>query len=78
MAGRPEQDTSASRQTSRIRTSYSPPQNNASSSTSESSRQGTGESHYFVTYIDLTLISQKVLLNLYSPRTAIQSWEVRV
>ncbi|KAE8837832.1 hypothetical protein PTNB73_04160 [Pyrenophora teres f. teres] len=75
MSRSPDQDSSASRQTSRIRTSYSPPQTNASSSTSESGRQGTGESHYFVAYIDLTLISQKVLLNLYSPRTAIQSWE---
>ncbi|PZD28374.1 fungal specific transcription factor domain containing protein [Pyrenophora tritici-repentis] len=71
----PDQDSSASRQASRIRTSYSPPRTNASSSTFESGRQSTGESHYFVTYIDLTLISQKVLLNLYSPRTAIQSWE---
>jgi hypothetical protein len=27
--------------------------------------------------IKLTLIKQKVLINLYSPRTAAQSWEVR-
>ncbi|RMZ69507.1 fungal specific transcription factor domain-containing [Pyrenophora seminiperda CCB06] len=74
MARASDEDSSASQQTSRIRTRYSPPQNTSSNS-SESGRQGTGGNHYFVTYINLSLISQKVLLNLYSPRTATQSWE---
>jgi hypothetical protein len=69
-------DTSASRQASRIRTTYGSPQTNASSNASESSRRNSDQSHYFYTYITLTIISQKVLLHLYSPRTAVQSWEV--
>jgi hypothetical protein len=70
-------DSSASRQSSRIRTSYSSPQTTTSSIDSDSRRGSTDESNYLLTYIDLTLISQKVLLTLYSPRTATQSWQVR-
>jgi hypothetical protein len=34
-------------------------------------------SRHLVDRIKLTLIRQKILINLYSPRTAAQSWEVR-
>jgi hypothetical protein len=77
-AGSPIRESSAPRQTSRIRTSYSSPQTTASSSASEHSRHNTDGSHYLHTYVTLTIIQQKVLLNLYSPRTAVQSWEVCV
>ncbi|KAF1945611.1 hypothetical protein EJ02DRAFT_451329 [Clathrospora elynae] len=68
-------DSISSRPTSRVRTSYGSPQTNGSNSTSESDKKSTAEMRYFPTYINLTLISQKVLLSLYSPRTAVQSWE---
>lgn len=35
-------------------------------------------SRYHAGHISNTLIAQKALLNLYSPRTAAKSWEVRV
>lgn len=69
---------SPTRQTSRIRTSHGSLPTTASSSASESSSRNTDKSHYLHTYISLTIISQKVLLNLYSPRTAVQSWLVRI
>jgi hypothetical protein len=69
-------DSSAFRQTSRLRTSYGSPQTTTSSKNSDSSSRSIDESHYLLTHINLTLISQKVLMTLYSPRTAIQSWEV--
>lgn len=68
-------DNSSSRQSSRVRTSYESPQSSARSSASQSDR-GTDDSSYLVAYINLNLISQKVLLSLYSPRTAARSWEV--
>jgi hypothetical protein len=73
----PTRDNSASRQTSRVRTSYSSPQTTTSSENSDSRRGSMDESHYLHTYVNLTLISQNILLTLYSPRTATLSWEVR-
>ncbi|KAH7551505.1 hypothetical protein BM1_09821 [Bipolaris maydis] len=73
--GPPNQDNSSSRQPSRVRTSYESPQSSARSITPQSDR-GTDDSSYLVAYINLNLISQKVLLSLYSPRTAARSWEV--
>jgi hypothetical protein len=70
-------DKSAFRQSSRTRTRYSSPQTTTSSIDSDPRRGSTDESNYLRTYIDLTLISQKVLFSLYSPRTATQSWQVR-
>ena len=70
-------DSSASRQTSRLRPSYNSPQTTTSDDKSDPGSRNMDESHYLLTHIHLTLISQKVLLSLYSPRTAIQSWEVR-
>jgi hypothetical protein len=69
---------SPTRQTSRIRTNYGSPQTTANNRASESSKRKTDKSHYLHTYITLTIIQQKVLLSLYSPRTAVQSWQVRV
>ncbi|KAF1832463.1 fungal-specific transcription factor domain-containing protein [Decorospora gaudefroyi] len=71
----PTRDGSVSRPTSRLRMSYSPSIINASSNGSEPNRRSADETHYLNTHISLTLISQKVLLSLYSPRTASQSWE---
>jgi hypothetical protein len=68
---------SPTRQT-HVGTNYGSPQTTASSSASESNKRNTDKSHYLHTYITLTIISQKVLLSLYSPRTAVQSWQVRV
>jgi len=66
------------RQTSRIRTNYGSPQTTTNNRASESGKRKTDKSHYLHTYITLTIIQQKVLLSLYSPRTAVQSWQVRV
>ncbi|KAG9186065.1 hypothetical protein G6011_02621 [Alternaria panax] len=71
----PFRDTSASRQTSRIRTNYGSPQTNTSSNASEGSNRDADGDHYSYTYVTLNVISQRVLLCLYSPRTAAQSWE---
>jgi hypothetical protein len=51
--------------------------NSSGHSSARSSTSQVDESVYLVAYINLNLISQKVLLTLYSPRTAVQSWEVR-
>jgi hypothetical protein len=40
-------------------------------------QSASNASRHLVSRIKLTLIKQKVLINLYSPRTAVQSWEVR-
>lgn len=64
--------------TSRRRTSYDTPPMPTSSSASTSGKRATTESRYFVTHLNITFISQKVLLSLYSPRTAARSWEVGV
>jgi hypothetical protein len=69
---------SPARRTSRMRTNNGSHPTNASNSASESSNRNTDKSHYLNTYISLTIISQKVLLSLYSPRTAAQSWLVRI
>ena len=59
-------------------TNYGSTQTTANNRASESSKRKTDKSHYLHTYITLTIIQQKVLLSLYSPRTAVQSWQVRV
>jgi hypothetical protein len=42
----------------------------------EDERQNLDISSHLVDHIKLSLLSQKVLIDLYSPRTAAQSWEV--
>jgi len=76
--GSPTRDTTGARRHSRVRTNYSSPQTVGSSVASDSGQRNTDGSHYLHTYVTLTIISQKVLLSLYSPRTAVQSWEVCV
>ncbi|KAB2104517.1 hypothetical protein AG0111_0g7619 [Alternaria gaisen] len=66
---------SPTRKTSRVRTNYGSPHTTADNRASESSKRKTDKSHYLHTYITLTIIQQKVLLCLYSPRTAVQSWQ---
>lgn len=61
---------------SRIRTDYNTPQTPISPSTPLIRKQPAGQTHYFVNHISITLISQKILQGLYSPRTATHSWEV--
>ncbi|KAL6157198.1 hypothetical protein ACJQWK_06830 [Exserohilum turcicum] len=73
--GSSTRDNNASRKVSRNRTSHSSPQMSMSSTSSQSGKSATDGSIYFITYTNLNLISQKVLLGLYSPRTAVQSWE---
>ncbi|KAH7091380.1 fungal-specific transcription factor domain-containing protein [Paraphoma chrysanthemicola] len=65
----------ASRQASRRRTEYTSPQSSTPSLASDSSKHVPPFGHYLIGHIKVTLIVQKALLNLYSPRTAAQSWE---
>ncbi|KAI4667152.1 uncharacterized protein J4E79_001836 [Alternaria viburni] len=76
--GSPTRDTNAARRHSRVRTNYSSPQTVGSSAASDSGQRDADGSHYLHTYVTLTIISQKVLLSLYSPRTAVQSWETKI
>lgn len=41
-----------------------------------SNARRAGRTHYFAAHIRITMITQRVLSNLYSPRTASQTWEV--
>jgi hypothetical protein len=66
----------SSRPSSRRRTNNESPQTSESSKTSDPSRHDPGPERYLVGHISNTLISQKALLKLYSPRTAVRSWEV--
>ena len=77
MPGSPRHETNMQKRASRIRTSYSSPQSSGRSGTSHSD-SSTDDNIGLVTYIKLNLISQEVLLSLYSPRTAAESWEVRL
>jgi hypothetical protein len=49
-----------------------------SSNTLEPTRRALGQSHYLLGHIRISIISQKALVDLYSPRTASKSWEVCV
>ena len=64
-------------QTSRRRTEYESPQSTRTSNMSEHSGQAPSQRYYFTGHIKIILLSQKALFELYSPRTAIRSWEVR-
>jgi hypothetical protein len=48
------------------------------SSASQPGKNDPGMGLVFLSHINNTLISQKALLSLYSPRTAAKSWEVSV
>lgn len=52
------------------------PQTSRGSQTSESGQRDPGRDHYLINHTNITIISQKALLELYSPRTAARSWEV--
>ncbi|CAG5179628.1 uncharacterized protein ALTATR162_LOCUS9381 [Alternaria atra] len=43
--------------------------------TSESGQRDPGRDHYLMNHINIAFISQKALLELYSPRTAARSWK---
>ncbi|CAO2653872.1 Nn.00g106050.m01.CDS01 [Neocucurbitaria sp. VM-36] len=60
---------------SRQRTSYNTVPTPTSSSASASDKRPPTDSRYFVTHLNITFISHKVLLSLYSPRTAAHSWQ---
>ncbi|KAF1849131.1 uncharacterized protein K460DRAFT_280163 [Cucurbitaria berberidis CBS 394.84] len=72
-----ERDTNSSstRRASRIRTDYISPQSPTSSGSSASGSRAGPQASYFVIHVNMTLISQKVLVSLYSPRTAASSWQ---
>lgn len=65
-----------SRKTSRRRTEYKKSQTPVNSGNSETSSRNPNLRRYLISHINITVISQKALLNLYSPRTTVQSWEV--
>jgi hypothetical protein len=52
------------------------PRQNTAHSESEAERHNLNIGGHLIDHIKLSILSQKVLVNLYSPRTAAQSWEV--
>jgi len=70
----PNNDTH--RPASRRRTQYNPPPASRSSQNSEHETQLNDNGRYLFRHVKVTLISQKTLLELYSPRIASKSWEV--
>jgi hypothetical protein len=67
------------RPASRRRTGYESSQATGSSNqSSEHGEQQSGQGYHFLWHVKVTLISQKALLELYSPRTASKSWQVRI
>lgn len=66
------------RPTSRRRTHYDSPRATRSAHSSERGEQQPSQDRYISWHIRITLMSQKALLELYSPRTASRSWEVRI
>jgi len=76
LPGERSNSQASSRPSSRRKPNYVSPRPEGSRKTSESGRRGPGSDNYLTCHINNTLISQKALLKLYSPRTAAQSWEV--
>jgi len=69
--------TDFARQTARRRTEHDSPRGARSNNVSEHSGQASMQRRHFTGHIRITLLSQKALIELYSPRTASKSWEVR-
>jgi hypothetical protein len=70
--------SSTTRQGFRKRTAHGLPRTFGSSSPSRVAMQSTTEGCCFLGHIKIAIITQKVLTSLYSPRTAVQSWKVRL
>jgi hypothetical protein len=76
LRGERSNSQASSRPSSRRKPNYVSPQPSGRSKTSDSGMRSSGLDNYLTGHISNTLISQKALLKLYSPRTAVQSWEV--
>jgi hypothetical protein len=74
-SGEYQESRRTSRQASRRRFDHSSPQNSAPSVGSDNNKHIPAD-RYNIGHIKVRIISQKALLNLYSPRTAAHSWEV--
>ncbi|KAF2134944.1 hypothetical protein P153DRAFT_362657 [Dothidotthia symphoricarpi CBS 119687] len=75
MPGEQNRYSATERQSSRKRAVHGLPQNSAATNHSDPNQRTATDGQYLVDHIKITLISQRVLLNEYSPRTAIRSWE---
>jgi hypothetical protein len=75
-SGQYQESRRPSRQASRRRIDHSSPQNTAPSVGFDNSKHIPSD-RYKIGHIKVRVISQKALLNLYSPRTAAHAWEVR-
>jgi hypothetical protein len=57
------------------------PASHSNSGPSEANLHATSSStggHYLVDTINMSLLTKRVLTSIYAPRTAVQSWQVRV
>lgn len=77
-SGKQQDSGDTFRQPARKRTGYNSPQRRRSSNTSEADQQVASQDYYLIGHINITIILQRALLELYSPRTAAASWEVRI
>lgn len=75
--GKTSDDSDTARQTSRRRTGYELPQGAKHTNLPEDDKATSGSSRYLTSHLKVTLLSQKTLLELYSPRTVTHSWQVR-
>ncbi|KAF2030932.1 hypothetical protein EK21DRAFT_64343 [Setomelanomma holmii] len=75
LPGELQQPRPTPRHTSRKRNGHASPQTTGNSVASDTGKHILNSGRYLIGHIKVTLISQKALLNLYSPRTAAQSWE---
>jgi hypothetical protein len=76
--GEQQESGDTSRQPARRRTGYNSQQTTRSARTSEAGQRVPNQHRYLINHINIRIISQKALLELYSPRTAAESWEVRI
>lgn len=67
-----------SRESAQRRTGYDSQQIMESGRMSEAGHRVSNQYRYLIDQIKIKIISQKALLELYSPRTAAGSWEVRI
>lgn len=64
------------RRSTQKRNGYSSSQTTRRSNTSETGQRVPGQDRYFIGHTNIAIISQRALLELYSPRTAARSWKV--
>lgn len=76
LPGEQSDSANSSRQATKRRMDHDSSRFAGGTHTSESGRQPSTQSRYLFGHIRVTLMAQKALIELYSPRIASKSWEV--